>query len=67
MSRSVKKTPIFKQQNDRAFKRYANKRIRHREELSNGREYKKTFETWNICDFKWFPEPGDNIEKARRK
>ena len=67
MSRSRKKTAVWKQENDGFFKRWANVVVRHREDVSNGCEYKKLFETWSICDWKWFPEPGDNIFKARRK
>jgi len=65
MSRSRKKTAIWKQRNDKDFKRYANKRVRNAEEVDDGRKYKRLLESYDICDFRWFAK--DDKEKARRK
>ena len=54
MSRSYKKYPIVKDSCDKAMKRFANKKVRHIEELpKKGNAYKKCFESYDICDWKW--------------
>jgi hypothetical protein len=36
------------------FKRYANKVIRGTvSEIADGKAYRKFFESWSICDYKW--------------
>ncbi len=50
MSRSIKKTPIVKD-NCKGMKRFAAKAARHKE-LSNGASYKKAFNSYNIHDWK---------------
>ena len=54
MSRSYKKTPRSGDRKDKYFKRYANRRLRRMslEHLDlKGKSYKKTFCSWNICDY----------------
>ena len=55
MSRSRRKTPVFKDQ-DRGGKKFANKRVRSHfrqgKDLSNGSGYKRLYEQWDICDYK---------------
>ena len=34
-------------------KRFANKKVRKSKNIPNGRSYKKVYESWNICDFKF--------------
>ena len=56
MSRSYRHTVgIVKQQNTKGMKKMANKHVRrHVMELPNkGKAYKKLFETWDICDYRW--------------
>ena len=68
MSRSYKKYAILKEFESCKFgKRQANKRVRHYKGfLANGRSYKKVFDTWNICDYKYISFfPGD--QKYKRK
>ena len=52
MSRSFKKTPGFC---DRSpyNKNQANRRARKNWAIANGGAYRKVFEQWNICDFKF--------------
>jgi len=50
------------------FKRYSNKIIRKMEDVPNGKSYKKTGYTYDICDYKFLCNKGDKWEKiARRK
>lgn len=53
MSRSVKKFPVVKDKTCcKAGKRFANKRIRrYKGFISNGKEYKKLYDSWDICDY----------------
>jgi len=52
MSRSFKKTPGFC---DRSpfNKRRANRRVRKDWTLASGGAYRKRFESWNICDYRF--------------
>jgi len=54
MSRSYKKTPIYTDgRNGRKwFKRQANKVIRRRNSVPNGKKYKSYYCSWNIHDYK---------------
>lgn len=54
MSRSYRKTAIVKDsgKHKQFFKRQANKKIRH-SDCGSGGEYKKHYETWNICDWRF--------------
>lgn len=57
MSRSRKKNAVCKQKNDKFMKNYANRVIRRgvvRETVPSGMAYKKYFEPWDICDWRWF-------------
>ncbi len=64
MSRSVKHTAVYKQRNDKDFKRLSNKMIRHRD-IPSGCAFKRVMCTYDICDYKWFADKGD--KKAVRK
>lgn len=66
MSRSRKRVAIWKQPNDRFFKRYSNKKIR-RTDLRSGKMFRRVIDTWNICDFLWFPRDVDGKKRAIRK
>lgn len=52
MSRSFKKTPIVKDNNNgrASLKRAANKRVRHTKDIPNGKSYRKQFNTYAIYD-----------------
>jgi hypothetical protein len=53
MSRSYKRSPVCRDNNQskKWGKRQANKKIRKTRELSGkSNDYKKAFESWNICD-----------------
>ena len=52
MSRSYKKTPGFCDRNPFS-KRQANKRVRKDWTIASGGAYRKRFESWNICDFRF--------------
>ncbi|RLD62608.1 MAG: hypothetical protein DRJ01_05875 [Bacteroidetes bacterium] len=52
MSRSHKKNPVMKSTNCKKFaKRQASKKVRKSDEVSNGGEYKKIGEGWDINDY----------------
>ena len=58
MSRSYRKNLIITDGQDggkarKMAKRRANKSVKHTKEISNGGSYKKEFESWNICDWKF--------------
>ena len=69
MSRSYKKYPFCKCENScKSGKKFANRKVRrHKKEISNGRSYKKLYESWDICDYqhketwegyqKWWKNP----------
>jgi hypothetical protein len=70
MSRSRKKNPHFTQgeggKHRKTAKRYANKAIRNKpdtEEIGSGAKFKREFNSWDICDWKF---QSDN-PKAKRK
>jgi len=53
MSRSYKKTPIVKDNSRgrKKDKRSANKKVRNRKHVANGKQYRKYFNTWDIYDY----------------
>lgn len=57
MSRSYKKTPILQDGYGsiclKWYKRQANKKVRRTTVLSNGKSYRKAYETWNLRDYKF--------------
>lgn len=56
MSRSKKKTPIWTDKVVKGAKKEASKRVRKldNDELGNGNNYKKYFNSWDIHDYKEF-------------
>ena len=38
------------------FKRLANKVVRRSEEVPNGKAFKKFFDTWSICDYRYYAD-----------
>ncbi len=56
MSRSYKKTWGWTDHHRRTtklFKRFANKKVRGIENIMNGSSYKKYFQSYTICDYKF--------------
>ena len=55
MSRSYKRYPSWKcGKSCKWGQRQANKRIRHTlQGISNGKAYKKLYNSWDICDYKF--------------
>lgn len=57
MSRSYKKNPWVtdhKAGTTKDTKKFANKTVRHKKNLPSGKAaYRKVFESWNICDYKY--------------
>lgn len=40
------------------FKNYANRKVRRfKGEMQNGKWYRKIFDSWSICDWKWMYDP----------
>lgn len=50
MSRSYKKHP-YSGRNCKDMKRFANQKVRHLEDIPNGKAYRKMFPTWDICEY----------------
>lgn len=53
MSRSFKKTPIIKDntRGRKKEKRFANKKIRNTPSVSDGKQYRKHYNPWDIYDY----------------
>ena len=53
VSRSYKKTPIVKDNvgGRKYAKLQANKRVRRKKYVSNGKQYRKVYNTWDINDY----------------
>ena len=53
MSRSRKKFPIVKCENScKVGKKFANRRVRrYKDFIPNGKDYKKLYCSWDICDY----------------
>jgi len=52
MSRTFKKTPGFTDHTNKSAKRLANKKVRKDWAISNGANYKRKFESYEIKDWK---------------
>jgi len=67
MSRSYRKpiaTEGYGSKTKRIRKRHANKAVKQAAEISNGKAYRKVYNSWNICDYKFKLE---DTKKNRRK
>ena len=58
MSRSYKKNVVWTQGQSRSknrkwWKREANKKVRKYKSIPNGKSYKRIYDSWNICDWKF--------------
>lgn len=74
MTRSRKKHPMWTDNPDagekKSWKKIFNRRIRRSQkttDISNGCEYKKLNNSYDICDYKWFPYDEEIAKKAGRK
>lgn len=56
MSRSYKKHLWTKDHNSGA-KRTANRKVRHSKDIADGGSYRKIYEQYNICDWKFLHDP----------
>jgi len=46
----------------RFYKRYANRVIRRTEsEIADGKAYRKFFDNYSICDYKWLYDPNPHV------
>lgn len=66
VSRSRKKHPVVKQKNDKWFKGYSNRKIRH-SSIQSGGMFRKVLDTWCICDWRYYPTDKEDIERSFRK
>ena len=66
MSRSYKKHPYSKDRPSKGMKKFANKKVRHTKDIPNGKAYKKVFESWDICDWRWIWTRADAIRTWER-
>lgn len=72
MSRSIKRSSIsdYSRKGTKKNKRLASKSVRrYNLYISNGRSFKKLFNSWNIFDFKqlFFKDSPEEFEKFKRK
>ena len=52
MSRSFKKSLVAKDKNNKYNKKSANKKVRrYKNNIANGKAYKKIYESYDICDY----------------
>jgi hypothetical protein len=54
MSRSFKKSKVIKFAKSKFCKDLANRKLRKNEDVGNGSDYKKHFESWDICDCRFY-------------
>jgi hypothetical protein len=54
MSRSYKKHPVCTDHHDKWRKKLANKLVRRQSELYQNNSYKKLYDSWDICDYKFY-------------
>ena len=68
MSRSYKKLPILTV-NTKGMKKYASKHVRHCEDIpqSSRGAYKKYFESYDICDYKFLYTLRDLVEEWNKE
>lgn len=67
MSRSYKKTPVYK---DRRLgsKRLASKKVRRSKDVpKKGKGYRKIYDSWNISDFKFHETWKEFLERAHER
>lgn len=65
MSRSYKKTPIIKDngRSKKWSKRQANKVVRKSNDIANYMQYKKAYDSWDVCDWKDYYPINSFIQK----
>lgn len=76
MSRSYKKTPYSGDRKERYYKNVANRRVRRKKDVPDGKKYKREYCSWMICDYyditsfeqflEWHGDSYDSLEEARR-
>ena len=67
MSRSYKKPYLkdgYKSKSKKLAKRWANRAVRKEDNLASGKQYRKVYNPWDICDWIFY-EPKN--PKSRRK
>lgn len=71
MSRSYKRTPVFKDGSDsrrkRYSKRWANKKVRSAKLIAftKSNKYRRMYETWDICDYRFYRPLSLEVAKDR--
>ena len=72
MSCSYKYTPVYKGDKDKSAKRRANKKIRQKAKLNpddtitgKSNDYRREYESWEICDYRLWGEPIWQKESTR--
>ena len=66
MSRSYKKHPWVTDHHVKTSsedKKFANKKVRHQEDLPNRGAFKKVSNSYDICDFKWIKTRAEAIQE----
>ena len=53
MSRSFKKHPVLQCCKAQGEKHFANKRVRRTRGIPNGKAYRKVYNSYDICDYRW--------------
>lgn len=47
------------------FKSQANKKTRRSKDIPDGKNYKKFYDSWKICDYKWYVDKNDSWFKEQ--
>ena len=66
MSKSYKKTPVYKDRNPGGKKRAARK-VRRSKNVPKGKGYKKISDSWDISDYRFYDNLGDWIYYEERR
>jgi hypothetical protein len=65
MSRSFKRTPGFCDRNP-FFKNQANRRVRKDWGIPNGKAYRKVYDSWSICDYRFLFFTKEEVDEFSR-
>lgn len=66
MSRSYKKHKVITCGKDAFLKRYANRKLRKNKKVANFSNYKRHFESWDICDYKFYVTDKQFIQEQEK-
>lgn len=60
MSNSFKKHQVIKIGKNGYLKKFARRKLRKTDDVANFSNYKRHFDSWDICDGRWYVTKSDN-------